>query len=90
MPRRTIWARLCGLASTIATWVRHDAARQSGQADAARQIAYLFQGRNLLLIEKKIVVAMRAKAKRQHKRLSHFDARLKQINAELLRIGGQR
>ena len=89
-PRRTILARLSGLASIIATWVRRDEARQSAQSDAARQIAYLFESRRLLLVEKEIVVAERAKAKRQHKRLSHFDAQMKQINAELLKIGCQR
>ena len=54
------------------------------------QIAYLCESRRLLLVEKEIVAADRAKAKRRHKRLSYFDARLRKINSELLSIGGQR
>ena len=87
MPRRTIWARLCGLASLIATWVRRDELRQLAQEAAAMQIAYLCESRRLLLLEKEIVVAERAKAKRQHKATSGFDARLWVINSELLSIG---
>ena len=86
MPRRTIWARLSGRASIIATWARHDEARQLAQSVMPWHIMLMLDRRRLLLLEKKIVVAMRAKAKRQHKRHSHFDARLWVINSELLNI----
>ena len=89
MPRRTIWARLSGLASSIVTWVRHDELRQLAQEAAAMQIAYLCESRRLLLVEKEIVVAERARAKRQHKATSGFDAKLWVINAELLIMGVQ-
>ena len=59
----------------------------SAQDQSLSRIAALYRQRQNLLVEKEIVAAERARAVRQRKKVSHFNARLKAINAELLSIG---
>lgn len=84
---RQIVAAMSGSARLISKWVRRDAQRLSAQADCLRQIEALHRRKLVLLIEKEIVAAERKVAVRSHKSVSICDARMKQINAELLSIG---
>ena len=76
-----------GFALTMFGMETPHAQRLTAQEQAAGQIALLMIQRHALMAEKDRLSEQRAKAARQRKRLSAFDARLKEITHELLKVG---
>jgi hypothetical protein len=60
---------------------------KSAQVDALSSLGVILNRKRLLMVEKEIVAAERKEAARKHRKVASFDARLREINAELLRIG---
>lgn len=80
-------AAMPGRAGTTAPMGSHDGQPPSAQDQSLAQLRALYRQRHHLLVEKEILVVERARAVRQRKRVSDFDARLRAINRELLSIG---
>jgi hypothetical protein len=89
--RRGFTAACQKLAASIARIASRMAWRfsqpKSAQVDALSSMSAVLHRKRLLLVEKEIVAAERKEAARKHRKVASFDARSREINAELLRIG---
>ena len=82
------WLNTC---ASIAGFARHIIRKQpeasSAQNETIDRLRHLYRSKALLLNEKEVLCAERAEAVRKHRKVSSFDARLRAVNAELLKVG---
>ena len=81
-------AAICGRVSSTFPRARRDELRRSAQDSAAANLRAMLDRKRLLMTEREILKAERARAKRQHKATSGYDRRLKAVTHELMSIGG--
>ena len=80
-------AAMIGRVSGTSPRARRDGLRQSAQDSALANLRATLDRKRLLMIEREILIAELARAKRLHRATSGFDRRLKAVTHELMSIG---